>query len=92
MGPYDNDAGRYLPSEDWDDGQWVVDDDGVLFILPIGADEISGPEGTTHEVITQRLIATRSDSLDETAIEELHLTVVSPALKRFDPEIGYFSA
>lgn len=92
MGPYDNDAGRHLPSEDWENGQWVVDDDGVLFILPIGADEISGPEGTMRDAITERLVAASSDSLDDDAIEELDLTVVSPVLKRFDPEIGYFTA
>jgi len=92
MGPYDNDAERYLPSEDWENGQWVVDDDGVLFILPIGADGISGPEGTMRDAITERLVAASSDSLDETAIEQLDLTVVSPVLKRFDPWIGYFSA
>ena len=90
MGPYNNVTGRYLPSDDWKNGQWLISQDGTLYVIPLDADDVEGPDDDTADLILQFLGT--DERLDDADIANLELTEVSPALKRFDPAIGYYSA
>ena len=90
MGIYDNEAGRYIPSDNWENGQWLITNDGRLHIIPVGGDGIEGPDDEDSDLILQALGG--NERLDEHDIQRLGLTEVHDVLKRFDPTIGYYSA
>lgn len=93
MGPYDNATGKYLPSPDWENGQWLVHEDGRLYILPLNGDEVEGPDDNLGDQIMRVWIDfIGEEALSERQAEALGLTIVDAALKRFDPSIGYYSA
>jgi len=92
MGPYDNELGRHVESEDWENGQWLSDDEGILYIVPIDGDDVEGPEDDVAGAILKELRETGSEEIGAARAAELGLMVVPAHLKRFDPDIGYHTA
>lgn len=90
MGPYDNESSQFVSSKDWEDGLWLVDSDGILYIVPRGGDGVEGPEDAVAESILHAL--GRSDHLTDGQAESLGLSVVPSVLKRFDRAVGYHTA
>lgn len=92
MGPYDNEQGIYIASQDWEDGQWLMDAQGALHIVPVGGDGVEGPDCPSSDAILAALREAGADELDEHTAAAMGLIIVSPVLKRFDPISGYYSA
>jgi hypothetical protein len=96
MGPYDNEGddgrGCYVESPDWENGQWLVDEEGVLYILPIDGDQVEGPDGELVDRILATLRASGSDVLSEDEMAALGVQEISRVLKRFSADTGYYSA
>ena len=99
IGLYDNEAGVYLPEPCKEHGQWYVDSQGILFVVPndkYGAAEIDGPDGATLDALNAayrdaEAAEIRFDDMEpETTAAHLELTYVYAAHKRFDPSIGYY--
>ena len=89
-GLFDNETRRYLYDDGLFYGDWYVDEDGFLFIIPLDEQEIDSPDGE----ILDRLNAICREYdvvLDEEA-EELGLNRVACNLKRFSEEDGYYYA
>ena len=93
MGPYDNELGLHVESDDWMNGQWLTaDDDGSLYIIPIDGDGVEGPDDEIAAAILKDLRDSGADEIQEDRAEELGLTIVADGLKRFDPDTGYHTA
>lgn len=96
MGPYDNEGaggeGCYVEAPEWENGQWLVDEEGELYVIPLNGDGVEGPDEDICDTIVGMLRDAHADLLDENGIRLMGMTEVSPALRRFSPEIGYHSA
>lgn len=90
MGPFDNEAGVYIASQEHEDGDWYVDNDGQLYIVPADG-EIEGPD---NDLLCRLNDIYREDEKPSPAkiAEELGLELVAPVLKRFDAAVGYYHA
>ena len=79
------------------DGLWLESEDGELYILPtdtLGShDEVIGPDDQTADRLME-VWCRFSDphSIPEDRLEELGLTRVADALKRWSPQDGYYHA
>lgn len=92
MGPYDNELGMHVESDEWMDGQWLADDDGSLYIIPIDGDGVEGPDDDVAAAILKDLRVSGEEEITEDRAAELGLTIVAPSLKRFDADTGYHTA
>lgn len=96
MGPYDNEGdggtGCHVEDPNWLEGQWLVDEDGVLYIVPKDGDGVEGPDDSMCAEILTVLQDAHADRLSEDRAHAMGLTEVADVLKRFSPEIGYYSA
>lgn len=96
MGPYDNEGaggtGCYCQDPDWMEGQWLVDEEGALYIVPRNGDGVEGPDEDVSDTVLGMLRDNHADRLDEALIAVMGMTEVPDVLKRFSPEIGYYSA
>lgn len=96
MGPYDNERnggrGRYVEADGWENGQWLVDENGHLYIIPLNDDVVQGPDDDVCDTIAGMLRDAHADALDENGIRLMGMTEVPSVLRRFSPDIGYFSA
>ena len=92
MGPYDNERGCYVSDRSWDSGQWLVDDDGRLYVIPRGGDEVHGPDEAVCGTMLAMLRDDDRDALDEGRIEAMGMTEVWDTFRRFSPHVGYHSA
>lgn len=90
MGPYDNEQGEYLASPELDDGDWYLDGDDQLYIVP-SEGEIEGPDTPVLAQLNEAYRQQPKPSSEQVA-QALGLTAVSPALRRFSAEIGYYTA
>ena len=95
-GLYANDDRRYIEVPSLEHGHWYTDDDGALFIMPdpqYGLCDSVGPDDVNAETLTHLYSKTAFDKLDPNEVSRNHgLTAIPNVLKRFDPQIGYFTA
>lgn len=96
MGPYDNEGnggrGCYVEDPAWMSGQWMVDEDGALYVVPTGGDDVEGPDNDVCDTIRGMLVDAHAETLDDNALALMGMTEVPDVLRRFSPEIGYHSA
>lgn len=91
-GMYNNDTGEYILCDWLIDADWFEDGDGFLFIVPRPevVAEIDGPDGA---MIDELNAACRDhEQITDADCDRLGLVRVDDALKRFDPETGYYHA
>jgi len=93
MGPFDNTSRSYVEDNAVEDGLWVTDDDGNLWIIATVGHEIYGPDG---EMLDKLNALCRKhqipDYVPRSELETLGLSVVPAVLKRFDSDSGYYYA
>jgi len=96
MGPYDNEGaggqGCYVEDPDWQSGQWLVDEDGTLYIIPTDGDDVEGPDEDVCDTIRGMLVDASTDTLGDESVALMGMTEVQDVLKRFSPDVGYYSA
>lgn len=96
IGTRDESTGIFFKSEGLDNGHWYVDQEGYLYIVPddrYGLEECAGPDNDVMDQLNAVYRETEFDAIDPFAIAtQLGLDFVSPALHRFDPESGFFTA
>lgn len=93
----EDETGQCVESPCLEHGHWYFDrEQQALYIVPndeFGEAEIEGPDGDTLERLNEIYRETEFGQVDqETVAEALELEVVPDVLKRFDPDIGYYSA
>lgn len=89
LGFYDNEARCYVYDDGVFDGEWFIDEEGSVYILPIDGDEVVGPDDDVSEELMKLW---KTDNLDVGYLDRLGLSSVPSSLKRFTPEDGYFTA
>lgn len=93
MGPFDNTSRCYVEDNAVEDGLWVTDDDGNLWIIATVGHEIYGPDG---EMLDKLNALCRKhpipDDIPRSKLEALRLSIVPAVLKRFDYDRGYYYA
>lgn len=96
MGPQDAVTGEFLQEPGLEEGHWYLDENQQLFIVPndrYGIAEIEGPDGEVLDKLNSAYRSKAFSAIDPDVIAmECGLDVVSPVLKRFDPDCGYYSA
>lgn len=96
-GIYDNEKGVYLEAPGLEKGHWFKDAEGNLFIVPdesYGLAEIEGPDGVILDALNAAYqgIKQLTEINPESIAEDLELDFIPDYLKRFDPEVGHYSA
>ena len=89
---YDNRTGRFILCDWLMDADWLVDQDGFLYLVPRPevVAEIDGPDGPLLDAMNA---ACRDhDELTDQDCERLELLRVDDVLKRFNPVDGYYHA
>jgi len=93
MGPFDNTAHCYVEDNNVEDGLWVTDEEGNLWIIPTAGDEIYGPDGKTLDKLNALCREHPiPDYIPGSNLAALGLSVVPAVLKRFDRDNGYYYA
>jgi len=89
MGPYDNETEEYVFEQAViDKGTWLISTTDDLYIVSDEWDSVFGPDEEIVDSITEHL---RKGELSE-AMRKNELDLVPQSLRRFDPEIGYYTA
>ena len=87
MGPYDNETGEHIYFEDVMNSFWFISQStGALYIVPRDEDSFEGygPD--------EALVGFSDEMLsDDNAMMSAGFDPVPDVLRRFEPEIGYFS-
>ena len=93
-GYYDNENGCYVEAPWLDEGDWYVDEEGMLYIIPqAGAvAEIEGPDNDMIDQLNAMCRESDPDLPDIDEVEGLGLTYVPDHLHRLDPDRGYYHA
>jgi hypothetical protein len=91
-GLYDNEAQQYIEEEHCMEGDWYVDDDGFLYIVPYPPDTVAEIEGFDGPVLDALNAACRENDgvVPDSVVDALGLACVPHVLKRFSPEDGYY--
>lgn len=93
MGPFDNEQHCYVEDNAVEDGLWVADDDGNLWIIATVGHEIYGPDG---DMLDKLNALCRKhpipDYIPLSKLNGLGLSIVPAVVKRFDPDRGYYYA
>lgn len=91
-----NENNQYEKTAGLENGHWYRDSDGMLYIVPTEEDglaEIEGPDGDVTDKLNAVYRDTAFAKVDQHQVaRELGLEVVLDVLKRFDSEIGFYSA
>lgn len=90
MGPFDNETRKYVHLPEYEDGVWLEDSSGSLYIIPVGDSDIEGPDGFTFDQLN--VLCRRYGEVPKWALADLGLSTVPGVLKRFDEERGYYHA
>jgi hypothetical protein len=91
-GLYDNETQQYIEEEHYMEGNWYVDREGFLYIVPLGPeDEVIGPDGPKLELIA-RACRHCGGVLPDEACKCIGLNRIPHVSKRFSPEEGYYYA
>jgi hypothetical protein len=89
MGPYDNETGEHIFFQELMDGEWFVDDEGYLYILPIeGA--ILDSEGPDNEIMDA--LDRAPSPVPQELIDRYHLCDISSTFRRWNPKEGFYHA
>ncbi len=96
-GTFDNEARVYLFEEWYDEGDWFEDEEGFLYIVPVGDDaEIIGPDNETEDWLNQYYrdheIKGWVSIPSEQQLAKHGLVEIPAVLRRFDPDCGYYHA
>jgi len=87
---FDSDKRKYIYEDYLFQGDWFVDANGFLYIIPLTDDDVDGPDGELLDKINEKV-----RELDDFPIEEaekLGLTPVPQITKRFSEKDGYYYA
>ncbi|MFZ3481815.1 hypothetical protein [Sphingomonas sp. 3-13AW] len=84
--------GCYVEAPEWKDDQWLVDESAALYAIPLDGDAVEGPDDDVCDTILGILHHAHADVLDENEILLMGTSEVPAPLRRFSPEIGYYSA
>ena len=87
---FDCETRKHLYDDNVFCGDWFVDTEGFLYIIPLDDQEIEGPDGEVLDKLTA-IVREYGVVLDEEA-EELGIIPVASMLKRFSEEDGYYNA
>jgi hypothetical protein len=93
-GLYDNEAGCYVEADWLADGDWYVDDDNLLYIIPQAGEvaEIEGTDGPMTDTLNALCHDYDPEQPPIAAVEAFGLRYVDIVLRCFTPEEGYYHA
>lgn len=93
-GFYNNDTGLYERADWLEDGVWIKDQEGNLYLVSGGVDDIVGPNTDTLDKLNALCREQNGDvrRISHETLKKLGLTIVPDSLKRFTPENGYYHA
>lgn len=89
-GWFNNETLQYEDVEWLRDGEWYVDAEGALYIVPTDNSDCEGPDNFTLDALNAHLSRNGSGLSTET-LNTLRLQRVDEVLKRFDPSLGYYT-
>jgi hypothetical protein len=75
-------------------GQWVEDDDGFLYIIPVAEEEagVEGPDNAMCDQLEELHAQFAGECLSPSLLAAMGLHEIPDHLKRFSPEEGYYHA
>jgi len=96
-GTFDNETRLYLFDEWYDEGDWFEDEDGFLYIVPVGdGAETIGPDNETEDWLNAYYRDNEEEGWVPHPSDELlkkhGLHTIPPVLRRFNPYDGYYHA